>query len=152
MQMLYMKYMNATADTQICAKGASTLFCAPTSQSVRTAGSRWCAAACCRLMKSPVRTPSCALLAHEHLLSVESRVCKQRRRMQRCNNSAIRRINSRMCAAAASNTVCCALTQRSAQLVMPENGYHLHAHHGGHTTGVSTHLSFYPLLSFFLWF
>jgi len=61
------------------AKDAWTPFCAtPTGQSVRTAGSRWRAAAWCRVTQSPVKTPSCAVFAHEHILSRGAHICSAR--------------------------------------------------------------------------
>jgi len=71
--------VSRAADIQRYAKHAWNPFCAaPAGQSVRTAGSQWRAAAWCRVTQLPVKTPSCALFAHEHLLSGGGHICSSR--------------------------------------------------------------------------
>jgi len=103
--------VSRAADIQRYAKHAWTPFCAaPTGQSVRTAGSRWRAAAWCRVMQSPMRTPSCGLFAHKHLLSGGAHICNWRG--ERRGNVAT---TAQRNAADAPHIGCCSVLQRIAE-------------------------------------
>jgi len=102
-------------DTQPCAKDASKIFCAPTSQSVRTAGSQLCSA-----VQSDVVANEDTFAHHVRPWALpfyrpEARVRKTRRRRQRCNKSATRRSNCWMCAVSASNAVCSSVYPHTAR-------------------------------------